>query len=168
MKLSLGSILLLLSVSLLSIPVHADEYSIYGNSGIPGLFFNSDGTLVSTGAFQEFTANFEYDSLSQTVSDMVFSDTGTFSKHLAFTGVTVESSSSWVFSWSNRNEIIFLDVPNVPSVVGQDFTGGHYGTKNVVMECLDKKCMNDYPSTLGNGLVGPFNNAVPGVTLLGE
>jgi len=166
--------LLLLSVTLICIPVHADEYSIFGRSGIPGLFvasFNSDGTLNlgSTGADQSFTTNFEYDSLSQSVSDMVFSDIGTFSKHLAFTGVTVESSSSWLFSWSNRHEIIFLDVPTVPSVVGQGFISGQeYGTKNVLMECLDKKCMNDYPSTIGPGLVGPFNNAFLAVTLLGE
>jgi hypothetical protein len=174
MKLTLGLILPLLAVSLLSIPVLADDYSIFGRSGIPGLFvtsFNSDGTLNlgSTGANQSFIANFEYDSLSQSVSDMVFSDTGTFSKHLAFTGVTVESASNWQFSWSNRHEIIFLDVTSVPSVVGQEFVSGEeYGTKNVLMECLDKKCMNDYPSTLGPGLVGPFNNAFLAVTLLSE
>jgi hypothetical protein len=174
MKLTLGSILLLLAVSLLSIPVHADEYSIFGRSGIPGLFIasvNSDGTFNfgNTGAHQSFTTNFEYDSLSQSVSDMVFSDTGTFSRHLAFTGVTVESSSNWQFSWSNRHEIIFLDVSSVPSVVGQGFISGlEYGTKNVLMKCLDKKCMNDYPSTIGPSLVGPFNNAFLAVTLLSE
>jgi hypothetical protein len=100
---------------------------------------------------------------------MMFSDMGTFSRHLAFTGVTVESSTNWLFSWSNKHEIIFLDVTSLPSMDGQEFTSGQeYGTKNVLMECLDKKCMNDYPSTFGNGLVGPFNNAFLAVTLLGD
>lgn len=64
-----------------------------------------------------------------------------------------------------------LDVPanNLPTVDGQEFvTGLEYGTKNVLLQCLDQECVNDYPSTFSTGLVGPFNNAVLGVTLLGE
>jgi hypothetical protein len=165
---------LVVLLSFLAIPARADEYSIYGESGIPGLYvtsFNSNGSfnLGNTGARQDFFTTFEYDSLTQSISDIFFSDTGNLSRHLAFDGVTVDASN-WLFRWSNAHDIIQLQVPAMTLPSTDDphfFSGVEYGTKNVLLECLDKKCMRDFPSTFGNGFVGPFNNAVLGVTWLG-
>jgi len=149
-------LVLALAVLLFVIPTRADSIQIGGHSGFFNVLQVDDEVIFETPAVEEFQTSFVFDTLSQEVSGMSFTATGSLGKHFKFLGVGEESilgTGATTFDWGNRNALIELRVPDFPSAAHPLVMID--GTKPFLLQCLTDRCDDAFePNPITSRILG--------------
>lgn len=148
---SLMKFALALSVLLLLVaPTHADSINVAGGVGFSDIETSNGQFVGDLGVVESFQTSFNYDTISQQVSDMSFSASGLLGKHFTFSGLSItpiplDSLYDVNFYWSNARAIIDLTVPSFefPTASFPEFNPIE-GTKPFILECRTEQCENDF------------------------
>ncbi len=142
---------IVLGFLLCAIPARADSIEVIGSAGFKNVFLTANGQ-INVSAIEGFSTSFVYDTLSQQVSDMVFSASGLLGKHFTFAGVSV-SQGNLTFDWINRSAIIDLFIPSqdIPTA-DHPLSGEIEGTTPFQLQCRNDRCEDDtvHRSTSGS------------------
>ena len=163
-------LVLAFAVLLSAVPIWGDSVQIGGHAD----FFDQqivNSEPLGGPTVELFNTSFDYDTVSQQISDMSFTASGLLGKHFTFSGVDIipiSGSTSYdaVFNWSNRRAIIDLTIPSFDLPTAESPISNLIGgTKPFLLQCLTNRCESNFGP---NGFSFIDVNGEAGATFLGR
>jgi hypothetical protein len=139
---------IVLGLLLCTLPAKAESFAFAGNMNVNQLATLSNGITCPCGpTVESFQTAFDFDTVSQSVTDMTFNSNGPLGP-FTFSGVTangVASNPATDFTWSSSLASIVLN--EYDQYFPEHFVPSH----SLTLACLSIDCVNDFNGTPPGG-----------------